>query len=190
MGQIRRLRFDELDPELRDALQAKVDRLGYLGEFFAVGGHQPAATAAFQNFTEALKKALPPELTEVVALSVASTLGNSYEQTQHERLAATLGFSVGWIAAAVGTGDPAELSEGAKAARTLALAIVDGYGGGAAEELARTVDVLGEERAVGVLLTVGRYVAHAVVANTLELAAPVEGVLPARDPAPVSGRAR
>ena len=56
---------------------------------------------------------------------------------------------------------------------------VDRYGHGAANELARAVDALGEEAAVGVLLTVGRYVAHAAVANTLELAAPVEGVLPA-----------
>lgn len=182
MGEIRRLGFDELAPELREALRAKVERLGYLGEFFAVGGHQPEATAAFQHFTEALKTALPPELTEVVALTVASALGNPYEQVQHERLAASLGFPVEWIAAAVGRGEPSELSEEAKAARRLALAVVEGYGHGAAAALASSVDALGEERAVGVLLTVGRYVAHAVIANTLELAPPVEGVLavPAR----------
>lgn len=177
MGSIRRLTFDELDPDLRQALAPKVERLGYLGEFFAVGGHQPAATAAFQAFTEALKAALEPELTEAVALSVATALGNDYERTQHERLAATLGFSVPWIAAATDRGDPATLGEAAQAARRLALAVVDDYGRGAAGELARAVDVLGEERAVGVLLTVGRYVAHAAVANTLELAAPVEGVV-------------
>ena len=44
---------------------------------------------------------------------------------------------------------------------------------------------LGEEVAVGVLLTVGRYVAHAVVSNTLELRPPVEGVLPPADAAVV-----
>ncbi len=183
MGQIRRLRFDELAPELQDALRAKVDRLGYLGEFFAVCGHQPEATTAFQAFTEALKAALPAELTEVVALGVASALGNAYEQSQHERLARTLGFPVAWIAAATGRGDPSDLSAKARAARQLALAVVDRYGDGAAQELARAVDALGEEAAVGVLLTVGRYVAHAVVANTLELAAPVDGVLPPLQPA-------
>lgn len=186
MTRIRRLPFDELAPELQDALRAKVERLGYLGEFFAVGGHQPAATAAFQAFTECLKQALPPELTEVVALSVASALGNGYERNQHERLASSLGFSLGWIAAATGGGDVAELSEDARAARRLALAVVDDYGTGAAGELGRAVGVLGEERAVGVLLTVGRYVAHAAIANTLELAPPVEGVLPS----PAAGRAR
>ncbi|MDA8312235.1 MAG: carboxymuconolactone decarboxylase family protein [Actinomycetota bacterium] len=178
MGQIRRLRFDELAPVLQDVLRAKVERLGYLGEFFAVGGHQPEATAAFQSFTEALKHALPAELTEVVALTVASVLGNGYEQSQHERLARTLGFSEGWIAAAVGRGDPTALSARAGVARQLALAVVDRYGHEAAGELERAVDELGEEAAVGVLLTVGRYVAHALVANTLELVAPVEGVLP------------
>lgn len=179
MGEIRRLRFDELDPELQEALRAKVERLGYLGEFFAVGGHQPGATAAFQHFTDALKKALPPELTEVVALSVASALGNAYEQFQHERLAATQGLSVEWISAAVGRSDSSHLSEEARAARRLALAAVEGYGhGAAAGELAQAVDALGEEHAVAVLLTIGRYVAHAVIANTLELAPPVDGVLP------------
>jgi len=185
VGEIRRLAFDELEPGLKEVLAAKVDRLGYLGEFFAVGGHQPAATAAFQQFTEALKQALDPELTEAVALSVASALGNAYEQVQHERLAATLGFTLEWIAAAVGRGDASVLGERAGAARTLALAVVEGYGRGAAAALSRAVDVLGEQDAVGVLLTVGRYVAHAVVANTLELAAPVDGVLPP-DPAPVA----
>ena len=177
MGRIRRLTFDELEPALRDLLQPKVDRLGYLGEFFSVGAHQPAATARFQEFTEALKGALPSELTEAVALSVASSLGNAYEQSQHERLAAALGFPVGWIEAAIGRGDPSELSAEARTARELALAVMEDHGHGAARALDHAVDVLGEERAVGVLLTIGRYVAHAVVSNTLELEAPVRGVV-------------
>ncbi|MGH9055636.1 MAG: carboxymuconolactone decarboxylase family protein [Acidimicrobiales bacterium] len=182
MGEIRRLSYEELDPKLRDVLHAKVERLGYLGEFFAVAGRQPEATRAFQEFTEALKAALRPELTEVVALCVASTLGNAYEQTQHEQLSSKLGFSPEWIAAAVGRGDPSVLSEESRTARALAASVVDGYGRGAASELAGAVDVLGEDTAVGVLLTVGRYVAHAVVANTLELQAPVPSVLPVAAP--------
>ena len=179
MAEIRRLSYEELDPPLRDALRAKVERLGYLGEFFAVAGHQPAATTAFQNFTEALKAALPPELTEAVALTVASMLDNHYEQSQHERLASTLGFSVAWIEAALGKGDPGELSEGARTARDLARSMVEGYGRDASPQLAHAVEVLGEEHAVGLLLTVGRYVAHAVVSNTLELTAPVASVVAA-----------
>jgi alkylhydroperoxidase family enzyme len=177
VSEIRRLGFDELDGELREVLRPKVERLGYLGEFFAVGGHQPQATKLFQEFTEALKAALPPDLTEAVALRVASALGNDYERTQHEQLSSKLGFSHQWIAAAEGKGDDGELSEESRAARDLAAAAVEGYGRGAAPALDGAVEVLGEQAAVGVLLTVGRYVAHAVVSNTLELKAPVPSVL-------------
>ncbi len=177
MSGIRRLSFDELEGGLREVLRPKVERLGYLGEFFAVGGHQPQATRLFQEFTEALKAALPPDLTEVVALRVASALGNDYERTQHEQLSSKLGFSPRWIAAAEGAGDDGELSEESRVARDLAATVVQGYGRGAAPALERAVEVMGEQAAVGVLLTVGRYVAHAVVSNTLELKAPVPSVL-------------
>jgi hypothetical protein len=176
VGEIRRLRYEELEPSLQDVLRAKVERLGYLGEFFSVGGHQPAATTAFQTFTEALKQALPPELTEVVALSVAATLDNEYERVQHERLASSLGFSVAWIEAAIGRGEVSSLSESARVARELAITMASGHGRNAAAQLGRAVDVLGEEHAVGVLFTVGRYIAHAAISNTLQLKAPVTGV--------------
>src|SRR5579884_2613874 len=101
MADIKRLSYDDLEPSLRETLRPKVERLGYLGEFFAVGGHQPVATRLFQEFTEALKASLPSELTESVALGVASTLGNAYEQAQHEQLSSKLGFSDEWIAAAI-----------------------------------------------------------------------------------------
>lgn len=179
MASIRRLTYEELDSGLQDELRAKVERLGYLGEFFAVAGHQPGATLAFQQFTDALKQSLTPELTEVVALCVASTLGNAYEQSQHEQLSSKQGFSNEWIAAAVGRGDESVLSDAARTARALAAGVVAGYGRGAADLLDDAVRQLGEEIAVGVLLTVGRYVAHAVVSNTLELRAPVPSVLDA-----------
>lgn len=177
-GEIRRLTFDELADGLRDALSAKVARLGYLGEFFAVCGHQPEATAAFQAFTESLKSALPAELTQVVALTIASALENTYELHQHERLAVVLGFPLAWIEAAMGVGDPGELSDAARASRDLALAMLENHGQGASQQLSHLVALLGEDQAVGVLLTVARYVAHAVVSNTLELESPVEGVVP------------
>jgi alkylhydroperoxidase family enzyme len=176
VGEIRRLPYEELEPSLQDVLRAKVERLGYLGEFFSVGGHQPAATTAFQTFTEALKQALPPDLTEVVALSVAATLDNEYERVQHERLASSLGFSVAWIEAAIGRGEVSSLSESARVARELAITMASGHGRNAAAQLGRAVDVLGEEHAVGVLFTVGRYIAHAAISNTLQLKAPVTGV--------------
>lgn len=67
-----------------------------LREFFAVAGHQPAALLAFHELTEALKRPLSSELTEVVALTAAAELGNDYERSQHERLPVNL-----WIRAQV-----------------------------------------------------------------------------------------
>jgi ornithine cyclodeaminase len=177
---VRRLDFDDLEPELREALRPKVSRLGYLGEFFAAMGHQPKALLAFHRFTEALKTALPDDLTEVVALTCATLAGNDYERSQHERLSLTLGMSPDWIAAACG--EDTGLDERQRSVQALARAAMGDHGHGAASAFAATVDVLGESQAVAALLLVGRYAAHAVVSNTLELRAPVPSVLSEREP--------
>jgi alkylhydroperoxidase family enzyme len=174
--EIRRLTYEELTPELRGALASKVERLGYLGEFFAVCGHQPEALLAFNEFTEALKRALPAELTEVVALTAASALGNDYERCQHEQLSVRLGLSREWIAAATGHGDTGALSEQARCARELVLTLLAHHGHEASAEVSGAVAVLGEQAAVGVLLQAGRYAAHALVSNALAFAAPVPSV--------------
>lgn len=175
-GEIRRLGYEELSEPLRASLASKVQRLGYLGEFFAVGGHQPEALLAFNEFTEALKRALPDELTEVVALTAASTLGNDYERCQHEQLSFRLGFSRAWIAAATGAGDPAALSERAQCVRRLVLAMLAKHGHGVSQEVADAVSMLDEQTAVGVLLQAGRYAAHALVSNSLGFASPVPSI--------------
>jgi alkylhydroperoxidase family enzyme len=175
--EIRRLAYEDLSPELRAALASKVGRLGYLGEFFAVCGHQPEALLAFNEFTEALKRALPSELTEVVALTAASALGNDYERCQHEQLSAKLGFSTEWIAAATGQGDASALSEQARCARELVLALLAHHGHDSSAQVSEAVAILGEQSAVGVLLQAGRYAAHALVSNALEFASPVPSVL-------------
>ena len=94
----------DLPDDLRRQLAPRVQRLGYLGDFFRYCGHQPDALLHFYLFTEALKDALPPDLTEAVALTVAAASGNDYERAQHERLARRLGFSDPWIAALAGSG--------------------------------------------------------------------------------------
>lgn len=176
--ELRRLEYEALDPALREALEPRVRRLGYLGEFFAVAGHQPAALLAFHQFTEALKGALPPELTEVVALSAATELGNDYERCQHERLSVALGFDLAWIAAAEGRAgsDPAWLGERGGRVRDVVLAVLADRGHGAAASVSAAVELLGEEQAVAVLLLIGRYAAHAYVGNSVGLSAPVPSV--------------
>lgn len=182
MSALRRLGYAELDASLREALEEKVARLGYLGEFFAVAGHQPAALLAFHEFTEALKRALPPELTEVVALAVATELGSDYERCQHEQLSVRLGFSPAWVAAAEGRagGDPASLSAQARCARELVLAVLRDRGHGAGDAVEAAAGLLGEEQAVAVLLLIGRYVAHGFLGNSVRLTAPVASVFDGR----------
>ncbi|WP_176611372.1 hypothetical protein [Actinomadura sp. WMMB 499] len=177
-GLPRRLDYDELDRSLRDALEPKVRRLGYLGEFFAVAGHQPRALLAFHQFTEALKDALAAELTEVVALTAAARLNNDYERCQHERLSLEHGFDLAWIAAAQGRegSDPAVLSDRARCARELTLAALADRGHGAADAVRSAVQVLGERTTVAVLLLMGRYVAHGHMSNSLGLGSPVDSV--------------
>lgn len=175
---LRRLDYEQLDASLREALGPKVRRLGYLGEFFAVAGHQPAALLAFHEFTEALKRALPPELAEVVALTAAVELGNDYERCQHERLAVSLGFGRAWIAATEGRegSDPWCLSDEARCTRNLVLAILADRGHGSGVQVDVAIEQLGEEQTVAVLLLTGRSVAHGFVSNSMGLTAPVRSV--------------
>ena len=58
-----------------------------------------------------------------------------------------------------------------QAVRALAVAAMDGHG--ARAELSAVVARLGQATAVGVLLLLGRYVAHAMVARVLGLGPPV-----------------
>src|SRR5882762_2573771 len=94
---IPRLSMTELDPDLAELLRPKVERLNYLGEFFQCTGHQPRALISFYTLTEDLRKALPDNLTELVALTTAAKMDNAYERVQHERLSLKLGLSEAWV---------------------------------------------------------------------------------------------
>ena len=177
-ARIARLGLDELPPALAEKLRPRVARLGYLGEFFACAGHQPAALAGFVDFTEALKQALPERITQLCALSVAGELGNDYERNQHERLALRLGLERTWIAA-VNRRDPdsgVELDATERAVQRLALEAVRSGGRGTAAQVEDVVGRVGAEQAVGILLVIARYVAHALVVNALEIRPPVPSI--------------
>ena len=176
---IPRLSYDKLDPALAEALRPKVERLGYLGEFFQCAAHQPRALTSFHRLTEDLKEALPDNLTEVVALSVAGLMGNAYEIVQHERLALKLGFGETWVREVLSLkAEPGGvLSEAERLTQKLALTVIERRGHDTAEELEAVVEAVGHEQAVGVLLLIGRYVMHALVANCLALEPPVSSPL-------------
>ena len=173
-----RVGLGDMPPALAAALKPRVDRLGYLGEFFQVAGNVPDALAGFNTFTEACKAALPPRITEVIALTVATATGNDYERHQHERLSLKLGFGEDWVRAVVARcGDGLDDTE--RAVQALALRLVDGLGrdGSASAETAAVERLLPGTDLVAVLLTIGRYVAHAAVVNALGIQPPVTSPL-------------
>ncbi|MGV7123151.1 hypothetical protein [Sphingopyxis sp. 550A] len=175
---ITRLGFEDLAPEAQAVLDARVKRLGYLGEFFRCAGHQPTVLVPFMEMTEALKKALPDRLTEVGALTIASLMGNDYERHQHERLSVRLGFGPDWVAA-VERLDPAggnELSAEERAVQRFVMFAIEKKAKGVAAELDALIDLIGPEQAIAILFLVGRYITHALIVNALELAPPVPSI--------------
>src|SRR5690349_8264647 len=127
-----RIPFEELPPDLREQLAPRVERLGYLGEFFQVAAHQPEALGHFVAFTETLKTALAARLVEAIALTVASATRNDYERVQHERLALKVGLTqLEVLALAAGeTDDVATFSATERAAIALAADVVSARGRG------------------------------------------------------------
>jgi hypothetical protein len=168
----------ELDPALAEALAAKVERLGYLGEFFGRLAHQPAALLAFQQFSQTTRAALGERLAEIVALTVSMRLGDDYERFQHERLCVRLGFGRSWVAAVEqlnpAAATPLDAQE--RAAQAIALAMVDGPGP-ASRELVRSYALRnGAAAAAALLLMIGRDVAHAAIVDALAIAPPVPSI--------------
>jgi alkylhydroperoxidase family enzyme len=167
----------ELDPSVRQRLQSKINRLGYLGVFFQLTAHQPESLAAFIDYTDATKKALPDDLAEVVALTVATSTGNDYERHQHERLALKLGLAKEWVAS-VEQLDPhnGDLTLEQRATQRWVLAVLKDHGRGTEVEVDGLVRGLGPKTAIAVALMCGRYVAHATIANSFGIQPPVPSI--------------
>jgi hypothetical protein len=171
---IPRLEMAELDSQLRETLAPRVERLGYLGEFFKCTGHAPHVLRHFMEMTEALKKAVPDRVTETVALTVAVKTGNDYERNQHERLCVKLGFGHDWVHE-VEQLDPQNqgmMSEAERAAQAYTLAAMSRFGKECKAEFERVLDALEVSEAIAVSMLVGRYLTHAVAVNSLDLVPP------------------
>ena len=172
---IPRLSLAQMPEELAEMLAPRVQRLGYLGEFFQCAANQPDALMHFQNFSEALKHALPDRLTEVIALTSAQLMGNAYERIQHERLSLKLGFGETWITEVLSLGESANgaLLEPEVAVQRLVAAVIQRRGHDTRPELERVIASIGYQKAVAVLLLIGRYLTHAIIVNSLQLEPPV-----------------
>lgn len=176
-ARIPRVEFDELESGLADALAPRVERLGYLGEFFKCTAHQPQALRAFIDFTESAKGDLPKEVVETVALTVAVYMQNEYERNQHERLSVRLGFGRDWVREVERLApDESALTPETRAAQRYCLAALESRGKAAEAEFDAVIDALGHSNAVAVMMLMGRYVVHALIVNTLALASPVPSI--------------
>lgn len=166
--------IEGLDSRVRQRLQSKIDRLGYLGTFFQLTAHQPEALAAFIDYTDATKKALPDDLAEIVALTVATATGNDYERYQHERLSVNLGLTKDWVARVEKLDpDSGELTLQQRATQRWVLAVLNDHGRRTQAEVDALVRGLGPKAAIAVALMCGRYVAHATIANSFGIQPPV-----------------
>jgi alkylhydroperoxidase family enzyme len=176
---IPRLPYSELEPQLAELLRPKVERLNYLGEFFQCAGHQPRALISFYTLTEDLKEALPDNLTELVALTIAAKMDNAYERVQHERLTLKLGFSEAWVREVISLNarPGRQLSETEFLVQQLAIAILERAGHKTTTELERVIEAIGHKQAVAILMLIGRYVMHALISNCLALEPPVSSPL-------------
>src|SRR5438552_14792924 len=176
---IPRLSFSELDPQLAELLRPKGERLNYLGEFFQCTGHQPRALISFYSLTEDLKDALPDNITELVALTVAAKMRNSYERVQHERLALKLGFGEEWVreVLALEEKDRGRISPEELLVQRFCLALLRRDGHEMGGEFESVIKAIGHKDAVAVLMLIGRYVMHALIANSLALEPPVTSPL-------------
>ncbi len=174
---IPRLSMAELDPQLAELLRPKVERLNYLGEFFQCTGHQPRALISFYALTEDLKEALPDNFTELVALTIATKMKNDYERVQHERLALKLGFNKAWVREVESSEAKTHLSPTESRVQALTLAVLERQGHAVNRELEEVIKDIGHGPAVAILMLIGRYVMHALIANSLELEPPVTSPL-------------
>lgn len=174
---IPRLGLDEMSPPLSSFLEARVKRLGYLGEFFQCTAHQPEALLSFLEFTEHLKHALPSNLTEVIALSIAVLMDNDYERIQHQRLCSSLGMEKSWVDEIIRLdGSAGLLSPDERLVQQLAISVVQRGGRHTSAEFDAVTTAIGAKHAVAVLMLIGRYMSHAVMVNTLDLAPPALAV--------------
>jgi alkylhydroperoxidase family enzyme len=173
---IPRLTLEDMPPQLARALTPRVERLGYLGEFFQCVAHQPDALLSFVEYTEAAKSGLEERIVELIALTVASLTKNDYERNQHERLAVRLGLGRAWVEA-VERLVPDELdADDERVVQAYLLEAVPTNGHCDRPVFAEVVHRLGSPAAVAVMLVAGRYLMHALTVNTLALHAPVPSI--------------
>ncbi|HZA52530.1 MAG TPA: carboxymuconolactone decarboxylase family protein [Myxococcaceae bacterium] len=175
---IPRVPFEEFAADLKASLRPKVERLGYCGEIWQVGANAPKSMYHFCELTEALKEEMDQKLVELVALTAAGVMGNTYELNQHERLAEKLGYGREWIAQvnALQPEPGKRMTDVECAVQRFVMAAIYRRGHHSAELFEEVARAVGPRNAIGILLSTGRCVMHALFCNTLALSPPVPSI--------------
>lgn len=161
-SRVPRIEFNDLEPELQELLRARVERLGYLGEFFRASAHVADGLSHFIRFTESIKGNVPKNLTEVAILTVASAKKNAYELHQHERLCVRSGFDKEWIAEVEQCEPHAakKMNQTEVLIQKYVLAVLENDADVASQNLNLIASAFDNQTAVSLMMIVGRYVAH------------------------------
>jgi alkylhydroperoxidase family enzyme len=172
------LLFEELPEKIAAQLQAKYERLGYLGEFFARSAHQPEALAAFNVFTDAAKGALDLKIVELIALTVATMKGVDYEKNQHERLSVRKGYGRDWVedVEKLEPEDTATLGGEEKLVQRFVIDAVTNDGKSVTARLEAVIDTFGYENAIAIMMVMARYTTHALLVNCMGIGPPVPSI--------------
>ena len=172
---IPRIEFEDFAHDLKESLRPKVERLGYCGEIWQIGANVPQSMFQFCELTEALKSEIDMKYVELVALTAAGVMGNTYEKNQHERLANSLDYGREWIAQVneLQAEPGGHMSDAECAVQKFAMAAIYRRGHDCQELFKDVIEAVGPEQATGILLSVGRCVMHAIFRNTLGLEPPV-----------------
>src|SRR5216684_1375113 len=140
---IPRLSSGEMPPDLAEYLRPRVERLGYLGEFFQCAAHQPKALLSFMVLTEDLRAALGENLTELVALTVSCLMENAYERVQHERRCLKVGLGKPWVRAVESLGLSTEaMSVEERLVQQLVIALIERRGHHTNQELDAVIEAV------------------------------------------------
>lgn len=172
---IPRIDYEDFATDLKESLRPKVERLGYCGEIWRIGANVPQSMFHFCELTEALKEEIDMKLVELVALTTAGVMGNSYERNQHEHLADKLGYGRAWIAQVneLQAKPGGAMSDAECAVQKFVMAAIYRRGHDCQEIFKQVIEAVGPQQATGILLSVGRCVMHAIFRNTLGLEPPV-----------------
>jgi alkylhydroperoxidase family enzyme len=172
------LSFEELPEKIAEQLGAKVERLGYLGEFFARTAHQPEALAAFNQFTNSAKGALDLKIVELIALTVATMKGVDYEKNQHERLSVRKGYGCVWVEEVENLQPESAhtLSKKEQLVQRFVIDATESDGKSVTPQLDAVIDDFGHEDAIAIMMVMARYTTHALLVNCMNIGPPVSSI--------------